>query len=434
MKRIYWNAFEMNCVGHINHGLWKIPGNKRAHYKNLEYWTDLAKTLEKGRFDALFLADVVGLYDVYKGGLDTSIKEAVQIPANDPFIPISAMAHVTSNLSFAVTFSTSYEHPYGFARRMSTLDHLTNGRIAWNIVTSHLESADKNFEVKQYLDHDEKYDLAEEFLEVCYKLWELSWDNDAVSLENNDCYASPSKVHKINHKGKYFNVPGPHICEPSPQRTPVIYQAGMSERGRYFAAKNAECIFLGGKDIDTIKWFIKDIKNKAFSLGRSQNEIKFFMGLCIITGLTDDAIREKIELYKAFWSVEGNLAHYCGGQNLDLSKYEKEDILNGSKVTDILDNLRKIDGKWFRVITGKPVEVVNQIQSIIEETDIDGFNLVQFHSPHTFEDFINYIVPELQNRELYQKDYSPGTYREKLFYGKHEYKFNNFYYNPPKDI
>ncbi|WP_069508309.1 NtaA/DmoA family FMN-dependent monooxygenase [Lysinibacillus sp. FSL M8-0337] len=424
MKKIFWNAFEMNCVGHINHGLWKIPGNKRINYKNLNYWTELAKTLEKGKFDSLFLADVVGVYDVYKGGFDTSVKEAVQIPANDPLIPISAMAHVTTNLCFAVTFSTSYEPPYSFARRMSTLDHLTEGRMAWNIVTSHLDSADKNFEIKHLLTHDEKYDLADEYLNVCYKLWEESWEDDAVSIEKNMYYADPTKVHKINHKGKYFDVIGPHLCEPSPQRTPVIYQAGMSERGRDFAAKNAECIFLGGKTIDDITYIINDISERALTFGRSLKNIKMFMGLCIVTGLTDEEINSKVDLYKSFWSLEGNMAHYCGGQGIDLSKYSQDDNINGFAVGEIVNTLNRIDGKWFKVIIGKPKEVADQIQHIIEQTNIDGFNLVQYHSPDSFEDFIKYIVPELQNRGLYQKEYSPGTYREKLFNLKHKYRYN----------
>ena len=415
----------MNCVGHINHGLWRIPDNQKIAYKSLAYWTDLAEKLEEAKFDTLFLADIVGVYDIYKDGYQVSVEEAVQIPANDPLIPIAAMAHVTKNLSFAATVSTSYESPYSFARRMSTLDHLTDGRIAWNIVTSHLASADKNFESKWNLDHDEKYDLADEFLEVCYKLWEESWEENAVTKSRTSFgpYADSSKVHPINHEGKYFKVDGPHLCEPSPQRTPVIYQAGMSDRGRDFAAKNAECIFLGGKNINDINMIINDFKERLHKYNKSLDDVKFFMGLCIITGANEAEVQEKKELYEKYWSLEGNIAHYCGGQNINLSKYSPQDMVYGIPVERILQNLNKIDGKWFKVLIGTPENIVDDIQKILESTDIDGFNLVQYHTPNTFDDFIKYIIPELQARNLYKYEYSNGTYREKLFSQKKRYDF-----------
>ena len=148
-KQIHLNAFEMNCVGHISHGLWTHPENNRHRYTDLTYWTELAQLLEYGKFDAIFLADVVGVYDVYRGGSETAIREAVQIPVNDPFLLVPAMALVTKHLAFAVTASTTYEHPWGHARRMSTLDHLTNGRVAWNVVTSYLPSAARNYGLDQ---------------------------------------------------------------------------------------------------------------------------------------------------------------------------------------------------------------------------------------------------------------------------------------------
>lgn len=170
------------------------------------------------------------------------MKTGMQVPANDPMLIVPAMAQATTHLSFAVTISTTYEHPFSLARRLSTLDHLTNGRVAWNIVTTAVTSAARNFGLSEVIQHDNRYDIADEFLEVCYKLWEGSWEDDAVVLENG-IYADPAKVHEINHQGQYFKVEGPHLCEPSLQRTPVIYQAGNSDRGRKFAARHAECVF-----------------------------------------------------------------------------------------------------------------------------------------------------------------------------------------------
>ena len=170
----------MNCVSHITHGLWRLPGNNRDRYTDIRYWTELARTAERGGFDAIFIADVVGAYDVFRDGPADALREGLQIPNNDPMLVVPAMAAVTEHLGFGITFSTSYEPPFGFARRMSTLDHLTNGRVAWNIVTSYLPNAARNFGLAEEIPHDERFAIAEEYLDVVYKLWEGSWDDDAV--------------------------------------------------------------------------------------------------------------------------------------------------------------------------------------------------------------------------------------------------------------
>lgn len=179
-KEILLNAFDMNCVGHINHGLWTHPRDESHRFNELSYWTEQAKTLESGLFDGLFIADITGVYDVYQNGIDLTLKESIQLPSHDPSTLISAMAAVTQNLSFGVTVNLSYEHPYQFARRFASLDHLTQGRIGWNIVTGYLDSAERLIGQKGLKDHDARYEQAEEFLELCYKYWEGSWENDAV--------------------------------------------------------------------------------------------------------------------------------------------------------------------------------------------------------------------------------------------------------------
>ena len=174
-RPIRLNAFDMNCVAHQSPGLWRHPDDQAWRYKDLSYWTDLAKLLERGHFDGLFIADVLGIYDVYGGNRNATVREATQIPVNDPILLTSAMAHVTEELGFGITASISFEHPYPFARRMSTLDHLTDGRVGWNVVTSYLDSGAKNLGQVAQLTHDNRYDIADEYLEVCYKLWEGSW-------------------------------------------------------------------------------------------------------------------------------------------------------------------------------------------------------------------------------------------------------------------
>ena len=244
-KRMLLNAFSMNCVSHIQQGLWVRDDTRQLEYTQIDPWVELAQILEKGCFDALFLADVVGVYDTYKGGPETSIIQGMQIPSNDPSLLVSAMAHATKNIGFAYTSSVYQAHPFTFARQMSTLDHLTKGRIAWNIVTTYLSNAGLNYGLGGLPPHDDRYDLADEYLEVTYKLWEGSWEDDAVLADTvRGIYADPSKIHQINHTGKHYHVAGPHLSEPSPQRTPLLFQAGSSTRGRSFAAKHAECIFI----------------------------------------------------------------------------------------------------------------------------------------------------------------------------------------------
>src|SRR5215472_11425949 len=228
-REIRLNAFDMNCVGHIQHGMWAHPRDKSMRYTELDHWVSLAQTLECGLFDGLFLADILGVYDVFHTSPDASIRHAVQIPVNDPLLLVPAMAYATQHLGFGVTCAVSYEHPYTLARRFSTLDHLTRGRIGWNVVTGYLNSAAKGMGLARQPELDTRYEIAEEYMQIVYKLWEGSWEDGAV-LRNREqgVFAQPEMVHPIRHDGAYFRLEAMHLCEPSPQRTPVIYQAGAS--------------------------------------------------------------------------------------------------------------------------------------------------------------------------------------------------------------
>ncbi|GCL73191.1 MULTISPECIES: LLM class flavin-dependent oxidoreductase [Paenibacillus] len=434
-KKMHLNAFEMNCVGHLAHGLWRHPDNTRHRYTDITYWTELAQLLERGKFDALFLADVVGVYDVYKQGDETALRESVQIPCNDPFFVVPPMALVTKHLGFAVTSSTTYEHPFGHARRMSTLDHLTKGRIAWNVVTSYLPSAARNFGLEHMVRHDERYEIAEEYMDVSYKLWEGSWEDDAVIRDvQKQIYTDPDKVHFIHHEGKYFKVPGPHLSQPSLQRTPVIYQAGTSARGRAFAAKHAEAVFLGGGTVDRLRQYGEDIRRQARAFGRNPEHIKLFAGVATIVGRTKEEAQRKYEEYARLYSVEGVLAHYGGGSGYDLSAYDPEDDLeyvetdHGQtsaaqftkhspkklKVREVVKTLGTIGGRGLFVV-GTAEEVADRLQYWVEEAGIDGFNVSQFLSPGTLQDFVELVVPELQKRKLFRENYEETTLRERLF-------------------
>jgi len=244
-KEILINAFHMNSIGHISPGMWSHPRDQSLNYNKIEYWTELAKTLERGKIDALFIADVLGVYDVFRGNANAALSQAVQVPIHDPLMLVPAMASVTEHLCFGLTGTLTYEPPYTFARRISTLDHLTNGRLAWNIVTGYLNSAAKGLGLEKQSGHDDRYEIAEEYMDVVYKLWEGSWEEGAVIRDKTSrVFADPEKIHKVSHQGRNFELNAYHLCEPSPQRTPILFQAGASKRGSEFAAKHAECVFI----------------------------------------------------------------------------------------------------------------------------------------------------------------------------------------------
>lgn len=211
------------------------------------------------------------------GNADAAIRSSSQVPVNDPLALITPMALLTEHLGFGLTGSLTFEHPYPFARRLSTLDHLTKGRIGWNIVTSYLDSGARNLGQKALSDHDDRYDYAEEYLEVLYKLFEGSWEEDAVVRDRErHVFSDPAKIHEIRHEGKFFQVPGIHLCEPSPQRTPVLYQAGASNRGKQFAVEHAECVFVGAPSKTVLKKSISDIRRRATEAGRDASKVLVF--------------------------------------------------------------------------------------------------------------------------------------------------------------
>ena len=430
-KRILVNAFDMNTPTHLIAGTWKHPRSRAHEYKSLGYWTDLAQTLERGLFDGLFIADVLGVYDVYGGNPDTALRGGVQVPVNDPLLLVSAMAAVTKHLGFGITASTGFEHPYPFARRISTLDHLTEGRIGWNIVTSYLNSGAKNLGLAKQVDHDQRYDVADEYLEVLYKLWEGSWDDDAVVRDvEAGIYVDPEKVHAIEHEGEHFTVPGIHLSEPSPQRTPLLYQAGTSERGKRFASQHAEAVFLGGPTAAIVKAQIDDIRGRAVREGRREDDIKVFSGYSVIVGETDAAAQAKHDDYRSYLDHRGALALWSGWLGFDLSVYDLDDpihvvpnqavqstaeIWGGGdwKVRDLVDRLN--GGGAAPLAIGSPETVADQIEAWIDESGADGLNLSHIVTPESYADFADLVVPELQKRGRYRTSYDEGTLRQKFF-------------------
>jgi dimethyl-sulfide monooxygenase len=434
-RRIVLNAFDMTCVTHQSAGTWRHPDSQAWNYNTLEYWTELAQLLERGKFDSLFIADVVGVYDVYRDTVAASLTDAVQVPVNDPFAQVPAMAAVTEHLGFGITSALTYEQPYALARKFSTLDHLTGGRVAWNVVTGYLNSAAINLGFDKQLGHDERYDLADEFLDVTYKLWEGSWDDDAVVRDKErGVFTDPTKVHPIGHKGEYYSVPGIHLSEPSPQRTPVIFQAGASPRGRAFAAKHGEGVFISPGTIAQARATSDDIRDRAEALGRSRDSVKIFTLVTVITAETDEAAQAKFAEYLSYASAEGALALYGGWTGVDFSQYDPDQPLvevQNDSLRSALTMLTTIDpnrawtpmdivqkrsvGGLGPVIVGSAQTVADELERWVDEGGIDGFNFAYAITPGTFEDLVELVVPELQKRGRARTEYEGSTLRESLY-------------------
>ncbi|UOT03223.1 LLM class flavin-dependent oxidoreductase [Rhodococcus opacus] len=434
-------AFDVFAPAHLTAGSWRSENDQGSRYTDLKYWTGVARMLEDASFDGIFFADTVGVHDVHAGSADGAMRDAAQFPINDPTVLISGMAAVTEHLTFGVTCSLTYEQPYLLARRFSSLDHLTDGRVGWNIVTSYSESAARNLGKVQQLSHDERYDLADEYMDVVYKLWESSFDDDAVTRDGDGAtYVDPAKVHPINHSGTYFNVPGFHLCEPSPQRTPVLFQAGASSKGMAFGGKHAEAVFINTTSVTQAKRSVEKIRQSAVDAGRDPRDIKVVALITVVVAATDKEAQTKYEHYLQNATAEGALARFSGWTGIDMSEYDLDTPLRSSETRggqSILDMFSKADpdrdwtprqiaeflsiGGTGSTIVGSPETVAAELRRWRDEGDIDGINLSYATKPGGWEEFIELALPELRAQGIVSparpENQEPVTLREKLYPG-----------------
>jgi alkanesulfonate monooxygenase len=423
------NAFAMNCVAHQSSGLWRHPRDKSREYFSLDYWQSLARTLEAGCFDGIFLADVTGVYDVYQNAPDAALRTAMQIPANDPFCLVPAMAAATDHLGFGITGTIPYEPPYAFARRVSTLDHLSQGRMAWNVVTGYLDSAARGVGRTKQTEHDTRYDIADDYMSLVYKLWEASWDDDAVRFDQaGGVFTDPARVRAISHHGPYFDLEAIHLCEPSPQRTPVIFQAGASARGQAFAARHAECVFIAAPTIESTAAMVSGLRQAAADAGRDPERLKIFALLAVVADETDDAAHRKLLDYQQYALPEGSLALMSGWTGIDLGQFgpdERAENVSSQAIQSAMSGLgSRTVREWgealsvggaANVITGSSTTVADSLERWLDDTGVDGFNLAYTVMPECFTDFVTLVVPELQKRGRLKRAYDEGTLRQKLF-------------------
>ncbi|MFC4562400.1 LLM class flavin-dependent oxidoreductase [Nocardiopsis mangrovi] len=428
-------AFDFQGPAHLSAGLWRHENDQGARYKDVRYWTEYARLVEQGRFDGVFFADNAGYHDVYEGSAAGALADGAQIPANDPALVVSAMAAATDHLGFGLTASTSYEHPYALARKFSTLDHLTDGRVGWNLVTSYAGSAARNLGNGRLTPHDERYDMAAEHLEVCYKLWEGSWEDGAVVRDTDRCvHVDPERVHDIDHRGTYFTVPGFALCEPSPQRTPVIFQAGGSSKGRALAAAHAEGVFVNALSKPALKRQVDVLRGLAAASGRDPRDLRVLQMLNVVCAPTDEQAHAKYDAYRKLVSYSGAMARYSGWTGLDMSRFDPDVPLRhvttaaGQTMVDLFSKMDP-DKEWTPrdiaeflgiggtgpTIVGSPRTVAAELIGWFEEGDIDGFNLAHAVKYQDIADFIELVVPELQRRGAMWTEYEGTTLREKLY-------------------
>ncbi len=354
------------AASHILHGVWRQPDARQIEFNSLDLWVDLAKELEKGLFDVIFFADVAGLYNDYKGSYRKHVEAGLQIPSNDPSVILSALAYNTEHLGLAFTSNIVQEHPFNFARKISTLDHASKGRIAWNIVTNPLVNAAHNFG-QELTPHDERYEWASEYVAVTYKLWEGSWDDGAL-LQDREAgiHGDFEKIHRLHHIGDRYSVEGPHLVAPSPQRTPLLFQAGSSKAGMNFAAANAEAQFLVAPRPEVDASVIKT--TRAYRIAGSP-----------------EGVRSILDWVQA--SIVGRKATVC--------------------------DIGILTSRSSRV-TGTPEQIARQLATW-QEAGIDGINVINATIPGSYTEFIAHVMPELRKRGLAKETYTPGALRRKFF-------------------
>jgi FMN-dependent oxidoreductase (nitrilotriacetate monooxygenase family) len=413
----------------IHTAAWRYPGGTPDANFNLKALIAYAQTLERGRFDAFFMADHLAVLNMPMEAL----KRSATVTSFDPLTLLPALAQHTKHLGLIATASTTFEPAYTIARRFASLDHISEGRAGWNIVTTSNPDAAQNFGMDDQMEHDERYARAREFYDVVTGLWD-SWADDAFTRDvESGIYFDPAKLHVLNHNGKYLKVRGPlNIARPI-QGWPVIVQAGASDAGRQLAAETAEMVFAAGGPIAVAREFYKDVKSRAAKVGRNPDHIKILPGAFTIIGSSLDEAKEKRVRLDSLVSYESGIAALSIAIGQDARKFDPDGPLpeipetNQSKsgrerVVALAkrENLTvrqiagRLGGYGGLAIMGTPKMIADHMQEWLETGASDGFNVMFPYLPGGLDDFVNLVVPELQRRGLFRTDYEGKTLRENL--------------------
>lgn len=430
-KPLYYSAFVMNTASHVLHGLWRAPEARNHEFNSMRHWTSLAAEIDESGYDLIFFADVFGLRAPWNGNWRKAVEGGIQIPVNDPSVLASALAAVTENLGIVFTSSIVQDHPFNFARRMSSLDHYTGGRLGWNIVTSFNANVFRSFGHEGTLSHDERYRWAYEYVDVAYKLWEGSWDDDGLVQDKAaGIHADPSKIHRINHVGDRYSVEGPHFVSPSPQRTPVLFQAGSSPAGQLFSARNAEGVYISSPTPADAFTLTTETRALAAENGRDPGDVTFAQGLSFVIGDTHaEAVRRNDEL-KRYLDLEGIALHALGDAGIDAGSLPLDTPISElGEFTGVKSFIRwasEVSGSdeptirhmaWVMEganrVVGTPTEIADRLEEW-REAGVDGINVYHATVPGSFREVADRLFPTLRERGLISTDKS-GTLRQKLF-------------------
>jgi FMN-dependent oxidoreductase (nitrilotriacetate monooxygenase family) len=419
-------------------GAWRYPSSEQHRFLDADYYQHVARTLERGKFDLIFFADKLAVPGRFPKSVEDNLRNGSWGAAHpDPMLLLASIAAVTERIGLASTISTSYQSPFHVARAVSTLDHLSRGRAAWNVVTSTEDSEAQNFGLNKQRERGTRYDLADEFLRVVFGLWD-TWEDGAVVMNRESgIVIDPAKVHPLNHEGPSFSVRGPLNLPRPPQGYPVIAQAGSSDRGRDFAAAWSELIFTPQPILKAAQSFYDDIKSRAVNQGRDPRDIKVLPGAFIVVGENEGIAREKDALLKSHIDLDAARTALSSMLELDLTDIPPEtsacELIASRKVQGMqghVDALAQIaaDGDLtlaqlsarfahsltFARFAGSPVQIADQIQEWFEAGACDGFIIRPSYLPGSMEEFVRLVVPELQRRGLFRKEYQGSTLREHL--------------------
>ncbi|WP_181704832.1 LLM class flavin-dependent oxidoreductase [Chthonobacter rhizosphaerae] len=433
-KKAHLLGFIQHGVNSHATGMWRHPKDKVGwNFARPAYWEHMARTMERGFFDAMFIADELAPYNTHANSSDETVRWAVQCPTHEPSTIVPIITGATTHLGVGVTLSTAFEHPYSMCRRLSSLDHLSGGRVAWNIVSSYSKSEWEAYGAEMS-ERTERYERLEEYMEVCYKLWD-SWEPDAIIADKaSGIYADPAKVHEVVHEGRYFRCRGRHFVAPSPQGRPVMWQAGSSGRGRDFAAKHAEAIFAVHPNVDRMRQYADDLNERMHGkFDRPAGSVKLIYGLQTVVAETRSEAKEKYERIVANIPLEGALAWISGHFGLDFSKIPLGEFVQNIEVPGIQGLFESIiyakggapvtvreaaliyaQGMGMPVAVGTAADIADQMETYMDVGGADGFMLAATYTPGCYEEFVDLVVPELQRRGRLRTRYEGATLRDNL--------------------
>lgn len=418
----------------INHSIlsWTDPQDERIDgLASYTYWQDLARTLERGKFDAVFFADAPGVYDRYLERSDEAVRYGVCWPGLDPMQALPAMGAVTEHLGLAVTMSVSALPPFSVVRALSTLDYMSSGRAGWNVVTGHLRGEHRALGNDQ-LGHDARYDKADEFMEVCRKFWAGVKPGAILMNKETGEFADPSKVDVIVHEGEFYRTHTVPPVLPSPQGHPVIFQAGSSGRGLKFAIKNAEVMFSIQPHLAGMQRYMSQLKQVAEEAGRVDPPVTF--GVQPVIGGTEEEakrtyqdIRERIPIEAALSRLSGSLGVNFDEFELDLPMEEvgteaSQGMMKAMTAMvggEARMTLREVVMRWGTAvgmlpIIGTPEQIADELERLWRETGCLGFNVTPTTNDRSIRTFVDEVVPILQKRGIYRTEYSSTTLRGNL--------------------